>query len=71
MWKRVNARTSPGSDLQEARPPPVVKERGLPRDERPRLKTLVRSREELHNYLSTANGVCPTSHQRMTTTSSD
>ncbi|EYC46334.1 hypothetical protein Y032_0401g787 [Ancylostoma ceylanicum] len=42
MWKRVNARTSPGSDLQEARPPPVVKKRGLPRDERPRLKTLVR-----------------------------
>ncbi|EYC33327.1 hypothetical protein Y032_0002g726 [Ancylostoma ceylanicum] len=42
MWNTVNARTSPGSDLQEARPPPVVKKRGLPRDERPRLKTLVR-----------------------------
>ncbi|EYB83114.1 hypothetical protein Y032_0342g3028 [Ancylostoma ceylanicum] len=42
LCKRVKARTSPGSDLQEARPPPVVKERGLPRDERPRLKTLVR-----------------------------
>ncbi|EYC39622.1 hypothetical protein Y032_0649g1127 [Ancylostoma ceylanicum] len=42
MWNTVNARTSPGSDLQEARPPPVVKKRGLPREERPRLKTLVR-----------------------------
>ncbi|EYC34276.1 hypothetical protein Y032_0001g336 [Ancylostoma ceylanicum] len=42
MWNAVNARTSPGSDLQEARPPPVVKKRGLPREERPRLKTLVR-----------------------------
>ncbi|EYB86035.1 hypothetical protein Y032_0286g1388 [Ancylostoma ceylanicum] len=42
LCKRVKARTSPGSDLQEARPPPVVKKRGLPRDERPRLKTLVR-----------------------------
>ncbi|EYC02454.1 hypothetical protein Y032_0100g3313 [Ancylostoma ceylanicum] len=39
---RVKARTSPGSDPQEARPPPVVKKRGLPRDERPRLRTLVR-----------------------------
>ena len=42
MWNTVNARTSPGSDLQEACPPPVVKKRGLPRDGRPRLKTLVR-----------------------------
>ncbi|EYC21324.1 hypothetical protein Y032_0019g3754 [Ancylostoma ceylanicum] len=33
----VNATASPGSDL-----PPVVKKRGLPRDGRPRLKTLVR-----------------------------
>ncbi|EYB89092.1 hypothetical protein Y032_0236g3216 [Ancylostoma ceylanicum] len=38
----VNARTSPGSDLQEARPSPVVKKRGLPWDGRPRPKTLVR-----------------------------
>ncbi|EYC06789.1 hypothetical protein Y032_0074g893 [Ancylostoma ceylanicum] len=30
------------SDLQEARPPPVIKKRRLPRDKRPRLKTLVR-----------------------------
>ncbi|EYC28674.1 hypothetical protein Y032_0007g3350 [Ancylostoma ceylanicum] len=42
MWDTVNARTSPGSDLQKAHPPPVVKKRGLPREERPRLKTLVR-----------------------------
>ncbi|EYC35681.1 hypothetical protein Y032_1001g3350, partial [Ancylostoma ceylanicum] len=42
ICKRVKARRSPGSDLQEARPPPVAKKRGLPRDERPRPKTLVR-----------------------------
>ncbi|EYB84936.1 hypothetical protein Y032_0307g2033 [Ancylostoma ceylanicum] len=43
MWNTVNARSS-GSDLQEARPPLVIKKRGLPRDERPRLKTIVRVR---------------------------
>ncbi|EYB93783.1 hypothetical protein Y032_0179g754 [Ancylostoma ceylanicum] len=42
LRKRVKARTSPGSDLQKARPPPLFKKRRLPRDERPRLKTLVR-----------------------------
>ncbi|VDL62952.1 unnamed protein product [Nippostrongylus brasiliensis] len=39
---RDNARTSPGSDAQDPRPSPVVSMRGLPREERPRLKKLVR-----------------------------
>ncbi|EYC19325.1 hypothetical protein Y032_0024g1019 [Ancylostoma ceylanicum] len=42
ICERIKASTSPGIDRQKPRPPSVVRKQRLPRDERSRIKALVR-----------------------------